>query len=113
VALRLDEGFDNAGSHRNLGYLYRDAPSWGSIGDRGKAKYHLRKAVELAPDHPENWLALLEGRVQWGEKGIALKELQVLEQLWPKAKAKLTGPVWDVTWADWQKQLDQLRKKLR
>jgi len=112
-ALRLDERFDNGGSHRNLGYLFRDAPSWGSIGDRAKAKFHLQRAVELSPDYPENRLALLEGRVQWGERELALKELAALEELWPKAKARFTGPVWQVTWEDWDRLLAHLAKKVR
>lgn len=112
AALQLDEKFDNAGSHRNLGYLFRDAPSWGSIGDRAKAKYHLQKAVELATDFPENWLALLEGRIQWGEKDLARQELERLQRLWPDAKARLTGPVWEVAWDDWERQLANVRRKL-
>ena len=34
----LDEHFDYAGADRNLGLLYRDAPSIGSIGNRSKAR---------------------------------------------------------------------------
>ena len=57
----LDEHFDYAGPARCLGLLYRDAPGWPmSIGSRRKARDWLEQAVKLAPDYPENHLALVE-----------------------------------------------------
>src|SRR5205085_8577123 len=60
AARELDETLDQAGSDRNLGLLYRDAPALGSIGSRSRAKQHLERAVELTPDYPENRLDLIE-----------------------------------------------------
>ena len=45
--------FDQAGPDRNLGLLYRDAPGWpASIGSSTKAREHLLRAAQLAPDFP-------------------------------------------------------------
>src|SRR5439155_8654955 len=55
-----DESFDYAGPDRSLGLLYRDAPTLVSIGSRSRATKHLERAVELAPDYPENRLNLIE-----------------------------------------------------
>lgn len=112
AACALDETFDNAGPHRNLGYLFRDTPTWTGIGDRKKAELHLTKAVKIAPDHPENWLALIEGRLDWGARDKARKELEQLETLWPLARKRLTGPFWKVSWYDWEQRLEKIRKKL-
>jgi hypothetical protein len=56
AALILDATFDYAGPDRNLGLLYREAPIIASIGSRSKARQHLQKAGELAPEFPENRL---------------------------------------------------------
>src|SRR5208337_1238381 len=87
-----DEHFDYAGADRNLGLLYRDAPSFGSIGDRTKAKQYLLQAVELAPDYPENRLNLIQAYLKWGQHEAARVELKKLEVLWPAAHTKFSGP---------------------
>src|SRR5689334_21307932 len=56
AARELDEKFDYAGPDRNLGLLYRDAPSVLSVGSRAQAKQHLERAAELTPVYPENRL---------------------------------------------------------
>ena len=56
------------GPDRNLGLLYRDAPAIGSVGSRSKAREHLERAVELAPQYPENRLNLIEAYLKWGER---------------------------------------------
>jgi tetratricopeptide (TPR) repeat protein len=108
-----DEHLDYAGADRNLGLLYRDAPSLGSIGDRTKAKQHLVRAVELAPDYPENRLNLIETYLKWGQRDAARPELERLEDLWPKARAKLSGPEWASSWADWDRRFNELRQRLK
>ena len=87
-ARTLDEKFDFAGPHRNLGLLYLEAPSFGSIGSRSKARYHLRRAVELAPDYPGNRLNLIEGLLRWDERAEAVRELQKLEENRAAARKK-------------------------
>src|ERR1700733_2632328 len=60
TAAGLDKHFDYAGPERNLGLLYRDAPSIGSIGSKRKARIFLEQAAKRAPDYPENHLNLVE-----------------------------------------------------
>jgi tetratricopeptide (TPR) repeat protein len=60
-AIQLDEKYDEAGPRRLLGLLLLQAPGWPiSIGDHKKAEHHIRRAVELAPDYPENQTALAQ-----------------------------------------------------
>ncbi|HVM47742.1 MAG TPA: tetratricopeptide repeat protein [Candidatus Acidoferrum sp.] len=112
AAKALDERFDYAGPDRNLGLLYRDAPSVGSIGSRSKARQHLQRALALAPAYPENHLNLIEAYVRWGEWEGARRQLNALDELWPSARASFEGPAWASSWADWQARLAKLKKQL-
>ena len=112
TAARLDASFDFGGPDRSLGLLYRDAPTIISIGNRSKSREHLRKAVELAPEYPENRLNLIESYLKWGDRAGARRELTALEQIWPKAKEKFTGPAWSSTWVGWEAQLQTMKKKV-
>ncbi len=110
---RLDERLDYAGPDRNLGLLYLEAPGWpASIGSRSKARQHLHRAVELAPDYPENRLNLLEADLKWGDQTEARQQLKALDELLPKARANLTGDAWTSSWSDWDARLAAARKKL-
>jgi hypothetical protein len=111
-ARELDERLDSAGPDRNLGLLYRDAPSIVSVGNRGKARQHLKHAAELAPDFPENRLNLIEAYVQWSERKPAQQELASLAQLWPRARTNLAGVAWVESWADWEPRFEKLKAKL-
>jgi len=108
----LDERFDCAGPDRNLGLLYLDAPTIGSIGSRTRAREHLKRAVELAPQYPENRLSLIEAYLKWGERTGANRELQALEEAWPAARTNFVGEAWVASWADWEPRLKKLKKKL-
>ena len=108
----LDEHFDYAGPDRNLGLLYRDAPVIGSVGSRTRAREHLRRAVELAPQYPENRLNLIEAYMKWGERTGAYRELQTLEAAWPAARTNFVGEAWAASWADWEPRLKKLKKKV-
>ena len=110
-AIRLDPHFDYAGPDRSLGLLYRDAPTLISIGNRTKAREHLRRAVELAPEYPENRLDLVESYLKWGDRAGARQELATLEKSWPKAREIFKGPAWTASWADWEAQLQTLKSK--
>jgi hypothetical protein len=113
AARELDEKFDYAGPDRNLGLLYRDAPSIGSIGNRTKARQHLQSAVTLAPHYADNGLNLIEAYLKWGDLNSAMRELKALEALLPDARKKLSGPAWASAWNDWNSRLDKCRKKLQ
>jgi len=111
-AARLDAQLDYAGPDRSLGLLYRDAPSFISIGNRGKAREHLRRAVELAPDYPENRLDLIESFLKWDDRTRARKELTALEEALPKAREKFKGAQWTSSWTDWDARLLAVKEKL-
>ena len=108
----LDERFDWAGPDRNLGLLYRDAPSIISIGSRSQAREHLQRATKLAPLYPENRLNLIESYLKWGEANSAQRELAALEDLWPRARTNFVGEAWAASWADWEPRLKKLQKRL-
>lgn len=112
LARIFDQSLDYAGPDRNLGLLYRDAPSWISVGSKSKARKHLIHAVELAPNYPENRLNLAEGYVKWSDHNGARRELKALEELWPKARTNFAGAAWIPGWVDWEQRLKQLKKKV-
>ena len=111
IAGEPDEHLDYAGPDRNLGLLYRDAPSVGSVGSRSKARKHLGRAAELAPDYPDNGLNLIETCLRWSDRNGARREVKALEAAWPEARTKLTGPVWAASWKDWEDRLAKVKKK--
>jgi Tfp pilus assembly protein PilF len=112
AAIEFDEHFDHAGPERNLGTLYRDAPVIGSVGSRSKARQHLKRAVELDPDFPDNRMALLETYVKWGEWDEARAQLKALDELWPRAQKALAGEAWISSWVDWEARVKFLRGKV-
>lgn len=111
TAAILDERFDHAGPQRNLGLLYYEAPVIGSVGSRTKARKHLERAAELAPDYPENRLNLAEAYLKWRDRQPLKRELDALQKLWPAAKTNFIGPDWDAAWQDWTRREKQLRHK--
>ena len=112
LARELDENLDFAGPDRNLGLLYRDAPSVVSVGSRKKALQSLQRAVDLAPQYPENRLNLIEACLKWNDRARALSELRALGSVWPSARTNLTGVAWIASWADWDQRLGKARKQL-
>jgi len=113
AARAMDEKYDFAGPDRTLGMLYYEAPSTISIGNRSKAKTHLQRAVELAPEFPENRLSLAEARLQWRDRDGARKELDALDAGLTKARAQFTGDAWAAAWFDWDQRLQKLRTQLK
>src|SRR5262245_47062691 len=111
IARELDETLDFAGPDRNLGLLYRDAPAVISIGSRSRAKKHLERAVELAPDYPDNRLNLIESFLKWSDRLGVKRETKALNDLWPRARVSLAGENWASSWADWEARREKIRKK--
>ena len=109
----LDEKFDFAGPDRTLGLLYFDAPSIGSIGSRSKARTHLQRAVELAPEFPENRLSLAEALVRWRDLEGARRELDALEAGLAQAHIQFSGEAWSAAWIDWERRLQKLRTRFQ
>lgn len=108
----LDERLDWAGPDRSLGLLYADAPTIGSIGSRTRAREHLKRAADLAPQYPENRLNLIEAYLNWGESDNAQRELAALQRLWSGARTNFAGEAWAASWADWEPRLKKLQKKI-
>jgi hypothetical protein len=100
----------NAGPDRFVGQLYLQAPGW-SVGSQSKARKHLQRAAELAPDYPENRLNLAEAANRWRDKKLAQRELEALQALWPAAKTNFAGADWAAFWADWQPRYEKLVTK--
>jgi tetratricopeptide (TPR) repeat protein len=112
AARALDKHFDFAGPSRNLGLLYRDAPSLVSIGSRTKARQYLEECVQLAPEFPENQLNMIETYLKWDYQKEAQRQFGELEKMWPQAQKRFTGVPWEMSWTDWNQRLNAVRKKL-
>ena len=102
AARGLDPHLDFAGPDRGLGRLYLDAPGWPvSLGHQGTARHHLLRAAELEPEYPGNRLHLLEAALRWKDHKLVEQELEKFKSILPKARARLTGPEWALSWAEW------------
>lgn len=113
-ARELDAQFDFAGPDRSLGLLYRDAPGWpASIGSRARARHHLERAVELAPEFPENRLCLLEALLKWGDRKSARTQALNLPAVFQRARATFTGEAWAAAWVDWERRWNEVQQKLQ
>jgi tetratricopeptide (TPR) repeat protein len=113
TARRLDERVDYAGPDRSLGLLYREAPGWPtSIGNKRKAREHLERAVRVAPEFPDNQLALVETFLQWGDRPSAAAQFKALEECLENAKTRFTGEEWAQSWDDWNKRFAVVKAAL-
>jgi hypothetical protein len=111
-AAGMNPRLDHAGPDRCLGLLYRDAPGWPiSLGSKAKARTHLLRAVELAPDFPENHLVLVESWVMWKEKKTLQRDLDTLAALLPKARKQFTGDDWAAHWDDWERRWQEVQAR--
>ena len=105
ASIAADPKFNHAGAHRSLGLLYLEAPGWPtSIGSNSKARQHLEKAVELAPNHPENHLCLMEAYVKWNDRDDLTRAITRYRDVRPQAKEKYSGEQWTQSWNDWDKR---------
>jgi hypothetical protein len=112
VARAMDEHFDYAGPDRCLGLLYNEAPTIGSIGSRSKARQHLKRALALAPDYPENPLDMVEAYWKWGDRRDAKAELASLEAAWNHMNQVFSGPEWADSWPGWLARKEKITHKI-
>jgi len=111
-AIDTDPKFDYAGADRSLGMLYRDAPGWpASIGSRSKAKQHLLKAVQLAPQYPGNHISLIESFIAWGDLNAARTAVLQAEPHLRRARLELAGDRWKESWRDWDHSWERIRRR--
>ena len=111
-AIKLDPKFDNASAERSLGMLYMDAPGWPtSIGSNSKARKHLERAVELAPEYPTNLLTLIDAYLRWEEEDALHKAMQRYRKLMLTAREKYSGPKWGNSWKDWDARWKMIQEK--
>lgn len=112
-AIELDPKGYHAGAHRSLGLLYLEAPGWpASIGSKSKARQHLEKALQLAPDHPENHLVVMEACVRWNAYSDLRRAAGRYRNLLPKAREQYSGPEWRQSWASWDNRWKSIREVL-
>lgn len=112
LASGMNPRLDQAGPDRCLGLLYRDAPGWPlSLGSKAKARTHLLKAVELAPEFPENHLVLIETWLMWKEKKPLQRDLDAMAELLPKARLQFKGAEWAAHWDDWERRWTEVQTK--
>ena len=111
LVIQLDPKFDYAGGHRTIGVLYAEAPGF-SVGDKTKAKFNLAKAVEIAPEFPDNYLCYLEALVKWKDWKLATEKLSDYRGILAKAKEKFTGPDWAYEWSDWTRREKIIQQKI-
>jgi hypothetical protein len=113
AAAVLDARLDHAGPERSLGLLYAEAPGWPvSIGSQHKARPFAERAVQFAPDYPENQLNLIESYLKWGEPDAAKKQLSALDAIWPVARTNLTGAKWAQSWENWATRRNAARQQI-
>jgi hypothetical protein len=111
--IQHDPKYDYAGGHRTIGVLYSEAPGWPtSVGDRKKARYHLEKAVEIAPEYPENHICYMEALVKWKEWKALTDELADYQTAVAKAKEKFTGADWAYDWYDWSQREKLIQQRI-
>ncbi len=79
-AVSLDPTVNRAGPHRALGNLYMELPFFLG-GDMDKSIFHLKEAVRLAPNFPENHLGLAKGLIGKNNFKEARESLHKLMQL--------------------------------
>ncbi len=73
----LDPLQDEAGPHRVLALLYLRAPGWPrGPGNPDKGLEHARKAIDLAPEHPPNLLALAEAQRAVEDRQASLRTFE-------------------------------------
>jgi len=108
--IELDPKYDHAGAYRILGELYTQLPQTAGrpdsiTRDLDLAEEYLRKAVRLAPEYPENYLALAETLFKQEKLTAALEQLTEAKDLTPRWRA-------DVSYEEWRSTTFDLENKI-
>lgn len=105
------ENYDYGGPWRIQGQIFTKLPETGGrpdslTRDLNRALVYLRKAVEVAPDYPENRIALAEALYKEGEPDAARAELDIAKQKTPEWRDDASYPEWKKTIATLMKKID-------
>lgn len=108
--IAIDPSYEHAGAYRILGGIYTKLPQTGGtpesvVRDLPLAEKYLREAVRIAPEYPENHIALAETLVAEEKFSDAFASL---------AKARELAPKWkeDSSYREWQTTMFALEKKI-
>jgi hypothetical protein len=74
---------------------------------------HLAKAVEVAPEFPDNHLCYMEALVKWRDWKTLTEKLGDYRAIEPAAQAKFTGVEWGYEWHDWTRREKVIAGKLQ
>lgn len=109
-AISIDPKYDNAGAYRMLGQIYTKLPQTGAnvdsiTRDLALAEEYLRKAVQLSPDYPENYLALAT---------TLFEERKIADAIEALSNTKELAPHWqnDISYSEWDKEMQGLEKDI-
>ncbi len=108
--ISLDARYDHAGAYRMLGELYLKLPQTAGrpdsiTRDMDLSEKYLRKAVEIAPDYPENQIMLSEVLLEQDNISGAIEALSAARDLTPRWKN-------DASYSDWKSTLMALEHKI-
>jgi len=107
-AIELDERYDFAGPLRVLGVLHLRTPQPpASIGSPRKGLQLLRRAVELFPDYPENYLYLAEALHDNGRADEAKEALRKVLETKPWPDQQFESEQWKAQALKLRAQLDK------
>lgn len=111
-SIELDQKFDYAGGLRALGVLYQETPGWPtSIGSKTKARTCMERALELAPNYPDNHITFMEALGKWKDRETLQVKMKAYGELLPNAKKEFSGSEWDWEWADWDRRWEAIKSK--
>lgn len=110
MVIKLDPTYESGGAYRILGMIYTEVPPTSFQKDAvrqdlEKALELTTKAVEIGPDHPENYIAISKTYLKMGN----IKEAELSYNM---AVAKLYDCKDNPDYALWKNELKKLKKRI-
>jgi tetratricopeptide (TPR) repeat protein len=106
AAMGIDERFDYGGPPRLIGTVYAKAPPWpASIGDIDEGIQYLTRAVQIAPDYPQNHLF-------YGDALVTDKKLDEAEKEYKLVLEACNLPQWSLRAERWRRDANAGLKKI-
>lgn len=107
----LDPAYDHAGAYRILGEIYTQLPQTGGRADSitrdlDLAEQYLREAITLAPEYPENHIALAKTLLEKENLPETTAAIRTARNLAPQWKQ-------DISYDDWRRTMLALEKKIK